>query len=812
VQFIESQNAWEKVLGGSEEVDTRKFDANSIGNAFELALGHDPCGIDAPSENSDGNRASADAIHLGDRWMQAGGKHSDSELSPAGLEIPEAISIAETGGTHKTCEGSPGTQSSGKHLTGDLSLAAHESENVESGSNHDEHEASPVPDLIVTNAGGMHLHDKVSLGCSERDLNSMNSSGIHVQRELSPAADSSSPALDTELATSLNTDTGPSQSVQPRNRRLRRQQNIQEPVQRSERIQKKPKDMRNYEVLRRVQQMHVEDRLSREAANNVFVATYIPLLEGQQLPDPNTFMEAWESPLQPFWKQAMVEELQAFQLNDTWNLVDGSIPVNSHAMGSRWVFKTKENPDSTIRYKARLVIKGYEQQYGVDFTETSAPVGRLDALRILIALAAERTLKLYHLDIVTAFLNPVLDQDDVYMLLPSRIQHINPTLHESQVVHLRKALYGLKQAPRLWNKDVDRFLLSLGFVKSPAEPSLYSDDNLFRDILRQIKVKYRSTDLGPVRRFLGLEITRLTSGGYRLSQEGYIHSILSRFGLASANTVSTPLAKDSILDLSATENDKLVDQRNYLSIIGSLMYAALGTRPDIAFAVTKLSQYNHKPRTSYLTAAKRVLRYLKSTITYGLQFSKDANSRRLGPYKLGGYTDADWARNPQDRKSISGYIFFLGAPVSWKSKRQAIIATSTTEAEFSAYLEISKQALWLRQLVEDISYPRDLSATPSTNSKAQSPEENQDASYPVYNHGCITIYSDSERAIATVKSEGITTRNKHFDIRLLKSRELQQHGVVDFTFIRSELNKADGFTKSLTMARHGEFVKQLGLE
>ena len=734
------------------------------------------------------------------------------------MEIPEAISIAETGGTHKTCEGSPGTQSSGKHLTGDLSLAAHESENVESGSNHDEHEASPVPDLIVTNAGGLHLHDEVSLGCSERDLNSMNRSGIHVQCELSPAADSSPPALDTELATSLNRDTGTAQSVQPRNRHLRRQQNIQEPVRRSERIQKKPKNMRNYEVLRRVQQMHVEDRLSREEANNVFVATYIPLLEGQQLPDPNTFMEAWESPLQPFWKQAMVEELQALQLNDTWNLVDGSIPVNSHAIESRWVFKTKENPDGTIRYKARLVIKGYEQQYGVDFTETYAPVGRLDALRILIALAAKRTLKLYHLDIVTAFLNPVLDQDDVYMLLPSEIQHINPTLHESQIVHLHKARYGLKQAPRLWNKDVDRFLLSLGFVKSPAEPSLYSlrnslylllyvddmllaysDDNLFRDILRQIKAKYRSTDLGPVRTFLGQEITRLTSGGYRLSQEGYIHSILSRFGLASANTVATPLAKDSILDLSATENDRLVDQRNYLSIIGSLMYAALGTRPDIAFAVTKLSQYNHEPRTSHLTAAKRVLRYLKSTITYGLQFSKDANSRRLGPYKLVVYTNSDWAGNPQDRKSISGYIFFLGAPVSWKSKRQAIIATSTTEAEFSADLKVSKQALWLRQLVEDISYPRDLSATPSTNSKAQSTEENQDASYPVYNHGCITIYSDSERAIATVKSEGITTRNKHFDIRLLKSRELQQHGVVDFTFSRSELNKADGFTKSLTM-------------
>jgi len=218
--------------------------------------------------------------------------------------------------------------------------------------------------------------------------------------------------------------------------------------------------------------------------------------------------------------------------------------------------------------------------------ETYAPVGRLDAFRILLALAAERTLELHHLHIITAFLNTVLEQDNIYILLPSVIQHTNRTLHESQIVRLGKALYGLKQAPRLWNKDVDRFLLSLGFVKSPAEPSLYNlhnslylllyvdnillayiDDNLFRDILQQVKAKYRSTDLGPVRRSLRLEITLLTSGGYRFSQEEYIHNILSGFGLASANTVSTPLAKDTILDSSATENDKLVNQRNHLSII-----------------------------------------------------------------------------------------------------------------------------------------------------------------------------------------------------------------------------------------------------
>ena len=219
-------------------------------------------------QRSKEDEADADPVHFDAQWTHASGKHSDSELSLAGSEIPRAISIAETGYTHKSCDGSPGSQTSGKHLTGDLSLVAHESENVGSGSNHDEHEASPVllvltdtsrmhqsnevfpSDPTITNAGGMHLHDEISLGCSERDMNSVNPSGIHLQRKLSPATDSFPFVSDTRLTTSMNTDitTSPRQP----NRRLRRKQGIHEPVRRSERIQKKPKDMPNYEVLRRV--------------------------------------------------------------------------------------------------------------------------------------------------------------------------------------------------------------------------------------------------------------------------------------------------------------------------------------------------------------------------------------------------------------------------------------------------------------------------------------------------------------------------------------------------------------------------------
>ena len=299
MRFIESQNAWEKAFGESGQAEAEALDADLIVNAFEKALSHTGSSSDTALsfQRSNRNETNADYVHFDAQRSHASGKHSDSELSLARSEIPKAISIVVTSSTHRSCEASLGSQTSGKQLAGNLSLVPDEGENVGSGSNHDLHEASPVAlvltdtsrmhqadqgflsDPTIANAGGMHLHDEVFLGCSGRALDSVNPSGIQLQCELSPAADPSPLALDTSLTTSMNTDVTTS-PWQP-NRHFRRKQSIREPVRRSERIQKKPKDVRNYEILRKVQQMHVEDCLIREAANNVFVATYTPLLEGQ---------------------------------------------------------------------------------------------------------------------------------------------------------------------------------------------------------------------------------------------------------------------------------------------------------------------------------------------------------------------------------------------------------------------------------------------------------------------------------------------------------------------------------------------------
>ena len=238
------------------------------------------------------------------------------------------------------------------------------------------------------------------------------------------------------------------------------------------------------------------------------------------------------------------------------------------------------------------------------------------------------------MDVVTAFLHPKIDQPDIFMNLPEL--HDLGDLSEfdlsgrNQVVRLRKALYGLKQSPRLWHKEIDSFLLSLDFTQSLAEPNLYLTNNVLillyvdhlqlffncrekaEEIKGKLKEKYRMTDLGPTRRFLDMDIDTMESG-FALYQTPYIESLLQRFKMTDAYGVDTPIDCNVSLEMTENDTDKLVDQIAYLAIVGSLMYAALGTRPDTSFAVSLLSSFNAKPRTRHLTAAKRVLRYLKKT-------------------------------------------------------------------------------------------------------------------------------------------------------------------------------------------------------
>jgi len=427
--------------------------------------------------------------------------------------------------------------------------------------------------------------------------------------------------------------------------------------------------------------------------------------------DPVTYEEAMTGSKKQFWKKAMEEEYNSITTNETFTLVNHIRAAELNPVGRKWVYKTKQNRDNSERYKARLVIKGCEQVKGIDFEEMYAPVGKLTTLRYLLSLAAKLDWKIHHLDVVTAFLNPKIDSE-VHMELSTGIEWLDPAVPTNACVRLNKALNGLKQAPRLWHEDINSFVLSLDFRQSNADPNLYirrdvllllyvedilifhTDDSAGEEVKKALKDKYKMSDLRPATKLLGLEIDR-DEDGITLSQQAYIEMILRRFDMHEANCISTPM--DSNVRLYEYEEDEgYADTALYQSIIGSLIYAALGTRQDLAHTVTSLSRYSAEPRARHMATGKRALRYLKKTATTRLQYFSSSTT------ELHGYTDSDWAQDSQDRKSQGGYVFMTNGPISWQSRKQEIVALSTTEAEYVACSEAAREAQWLIQLQKDV--------------------------------------------------------------------------------------------------------------
>ena len=298
--------------------------------------------------------------------------------------------------------------------------------------------------------------------------------------------------------------------------------------------------------------------------------------------DPLSYEEAMSSTDADKWRTATMEEWGAVLANDTFQMFQDTetdtstsqhlplrAPEDVKIIGSKWVYKKKINPDGSTRYKVRLVIRGFEQVAGTDFGETYAPVSKLTTFRLLMSLAARNNWRVDHMDVVTAFLNPKIDREAVYMSLPPGISWIDPALHDDgvTVVRLKKALYGLRQAPKLWFDEINGFLLDLGFVASPADPNLYRkgsvilllyvDDILVIDTMpgsqeghrvkNLLSQRYKMTDLGVARRFRGIEIN-CTNQGISLGQTGYIDNVLIRFGLEKAHDAKSPMDPDIRLD------------------------------------------------------------------------------------------------------------------------------------------------------------------------------------------------------------------------------------------------------------------------
>ena len=431
--------------------------------------------------------------------------------------------------------------------------------------------------------------------------------------------------------------------------------------------------------------------------------------------DPLSYWDALSQNHCAQWKEAMRSEFKSLKHNETW-IYKSIIPAGTQPIGCKCVFLLKTNPDGTRRFKARLVIKGYEQIPRIDFGETFAPVARLVSFRLLVALTALNQWGKHHMDVSTAFLNPPID-GEIYMQLPEGIEWLESSRPVSTAVcKLNKVLYGLKQAPRLWYDHIDKFFQTIQLHRSLNDCNLYIandhklhlllyvDDILIlsKDLSRitskaiknQLHAQYKMNDLGETRRFLGIEIER-KAGCFQINQTQFIQTVLQRFDMEECNGVYTPMEMGQKL-LLATDGDELVESSKYQSLLGSLMYLVVGTRPDIAFAVATLSKFNANTTRNHFLAAKRILRYLQQTAHLFLVY-------KLGQDQMDGYSDSDFAGDPGDSKSTSGYVFILGgAVISWKAKKQSLVSLSSIEAEYIGYSEATQEAIWLRRLYHEI--------------------------------------------------------------------------------------------------------------
>lgn len=506
--------------------------------------------------------------------------------------------------------------------------------------------------------------------------------------------------------------------------------------------------------------------------------------------EPQTVREAIVSNDREKWEMAMKEEISAHEENGTWTLTE--LPKDRKAIKTKWVFKIKnDGGDGPNRYKARLVAKGYAQKAGIDYEETFSPVVRHNTIRFLMALAVECGMKVYQMDAVTAFLQGELSEE-IYTEQPE-------SFHDgtNRVCRLNKAIYGLKQAGRVWNLKLDSHLKKMGFKRSLCDPCVYIKPNIIiavyvddllifyisisdlDDTRKQLHTHFRMKDIGQAKCCLGISIKQ-GADFIELDQSKYILEILEKFGMQQCKPCTSP----SELNLKLTnsminEENSITGTVPYQQLVGSLLYISNATRPDIAYAISEVSRFNANHTDVHWTAAKRILRYLRGTTSLKLRYE-----RKKEP--IHAYCDADWGSENETRKSRTGYVIVMaGAAVAWCSKRQQIVALSSTEAEYIALSSTVRESLWTLQLRDEI----------------------QEKS-----NGVLKIYCDNQSAIKLASGEAYRPRTKHIDIRLHHVRDQINAGVIELEYISTNEQTADALTKAVTGEKTKFCANGMGLK
>ncbi|CAH9076824.1 unnamed protein product [Cuscuta europaea] len=487
----------------------------------------------------------------------------------------------------------------------------------------------------------------------------------------------------------------------------------------------------------------------------------------------------------------MEDEMQALQRNCTWSLVP---PTTQQPITCKWLFRIKRNADGSIaRYNARLVARGFLQQPDRDYSETFSPVTKPATIRIILSIALSRNWPLRQLDVNNAFLHGQLTEE-VYMVQPPGFRD---SKFPSHVCKLHKALYGLKQAPRAWYLELSRFLISVGFSKSKADNSLFiysaqgvliyflvyvdyivltgNSSSAVESFVLQLTKRFSVKDLGNLHHFLGVEVIP-TGTGIFLSQRQYILHILETCRMQEAKEAVTPMSSKGQFFLQ--DGTTPTDHTQYRRTLGLLQYLAF-TRPDISFAVNKLSRFMHAPTNTHWQGVKRVLRYLKGTLDYGLYLHRDS------PLNLCAFSDSDWGGIHDGGHSTTAYVLYLGNNIiSWKSAKQKTVSRSCTEAEYKAVANASAEMLWIRNLLSELGIS--LSSIPR-------------------------LFCDNQGATYVCVNPVFHSRMKHLALDFFFVRELVERRQLQVQHISNKFQIVDILTKPLGKTPFRHFRSKLGV-
>ncbi|KAJ0395767.1 hypothetical protein P43SY_005684 [Pythium insidiosum] len=556
-----------------------------------------------------------------------------------------------------------------------------------------------------------------------------------------------------------------------------------------------------------------------EAANFALSALNGVKPEYASLPDPKNYRESVRSPDAELWAKARKEELDALWVNETWTPLKRV--GGKHYLHTKWVLKKKKNKDGEIeRYKARLVACGNEQVAGVDYVLTFAAVLEMTSGKFILGMGIVWGVAARHFDVPSAYPRAMGEEGvEILLAIPDGMEFTADELRELGVSSVKelglrvdKNLYGLRQAGRLWHQMLVTTLLDAGFTQSITDACVffkvdeggttlvgaYVDDLLVTgtsnarvDAFFKTMSKLELKDLGVAENFLGMRIAYDKNGVCVIDQEKTIKELLERHGLEKANAVRMPIGEEgpvseedtAALPVTGPGTPERPTVRSFQSLVGSLLWVARCTRPDIAFAVHRASRRTHAPTVGDHKLAKRIARYLAGTTDVKMKMACDnPGSRKI---RVETYSDADYAADKEDRKSVSGAMVMMnGMLIGWLCRKQTAVALSTAEAEFVAAALAGKEALGVLELARELELEVEL---------------------PVLMH------MDNQAAIKQVENEATSSQQKHVDVKVKFLRDYCSKKIVRPQFVQSKDMKADVLTKWMPGPRLLELREKIGM-